>query len=168
VRVQITKKADGSGVLRCVRADGSAAWQKQTDRHAAFFALHDLTHFAVETTLGYRRGFFGLVAEGWEMEDTTGKGARGPLPPEAVEVEGIVGLLDAERGGGQIWTLEEFNEFAAMKGARKLSFDEIVRVKKKRSELFQQWSAVEPGATLELQFEVAGEACHAPTPRVVL
>ncbi len=155
MRVQITKKADGSGVLRCVRADGSATWQKQTDRHAAFFALHDLTHFAVETALGYRRGFFGLVAEGWEIEDTTGKGARGPLPPEAAEVEGIVGLFDAERGGGQIWTVEEFNEFGAMKGLRELSFDEIVKVKKKRSELFQQWFAVEPGAALELAFEVA-------------
>jgi len=156
VRVQITKRSDGAGVLRCVRADGSATWQKLTDRHAAFFALHDLTHFAVETTLGYRRGFFGLIAEGWEIDDTTGKGARGPLPSEAGEVELIVGLFSAERAGGVIWTVDEFNEFATMTGARKLSFDEIVRVKKKRSELFQQWSAVEPGATLELQYEVAG------------
>ena len=29
------------------------------------------------TALGYPRGFFGLIAEGWEIEDTTGKGARG-------------------------------------------------------------------------------------------
>jgi hypothetical protein len=155
MRVQITKKADGSGVLRCVRADGSATWQKQTDRHAGFFALHDLTHFAVETTLGYRRGFFGLVAEGWEIEDTTGKGSRGPLPPEAGEVEGIVGLLDAERAGGVIWTVDEFNEFAAMRETRRMTEDEIARVKKKRSELFRQWSAVAPGATLELQYEAA-------------
>ena len=42
-----------------------------------------------------------------------------------------------------------------MKGARKLSFDEIARVKKKRSELFQLWFAVEPGAMLELQYEFA-------------
>jgi hypothetical protein len=155
VHVQITKKADGSGVLRCVRADGSATWQKQTDRHAAFFALHDLTHFAVETTLGYRRGFFGLIAEGWEIEDTTGKGARGPLPAEAGEVECLVGLFFAEGAGGVIWTVEEFNDFGTMQGARGLSADEIVRVKKKRSELFQQWSAVAPGATLELQFDAA-------------
>jgi hypothetical protein len=161
VRVQITERADGAGVLRCVRADGSATWQKQTDRHAAFFALHDLTHFAVETTLGYRRGFFGLISEGWDIEDTTGKGARGPLPPEAAEVEGVVGLFDAERAGGQIWTVAEFNEFAAMKGARTLTFDEIARIKNKRSDLFQQWSAVVPGETLELQFDVADEACPA-------
>jgi hypothetical protein len=157
VRVQITKRSDGAGVLRCVRADGSVTWQKQTDRHAAFFALHDLTHFAVETVLGYRRAFFGLVAEGWDIEDTTGKGARGPLPPEAGEVECLVGLFFTERAGGVIWPVDEFNEFAAMqiKGARRLSADEIARVKKKRSELFQQWSAVAPGATLELAFEKA-------------
>jgi hypothetical protein len=155
VRVQITKKADGTGVLRCVRDDGSITWQKQTDRHAAYFALHDLTHFAVETTLKIRRGFFGLIAEGWDIEDTTGKGARGPLPPEAGEAEMIVGLFSAERASGVIWTVDEFNEFGATTGVRKLTFDEIVRVKKRRSELFQQWAAVEPGATLELTFEHA-------------
>jgi len=158
VRVQFTKKADGSGVLRCVRSDGSVTWQKQTDRHAAYFSLHDLTHFAVEIALGLRRGFFGLIAEGWDIEDTTGKGARGPLPPEAGEAEMIVGLFSAERASGVIWTVDEFHESAAMVGTRKLTFDEIVRVKKKRSELFQQWSAVEPGATLELQFEISAVA----------
>ena len=145
MRVQITKKTDGSGVLRCVRDDGSVTWQKQNDRHAAYFSLHDLTHFAVETELGLRRGFFGLIAEGWDINDTTGKGARGPLPREAGEVEMIVGLFSAG-------TVDEFNEAAAMVGTRKLSFDEIERVKKKRSELFQQWSAVAPGAMLELEY----------------
>ena len=162
MRVQITKKADGSGVLRCVRDDGSVTWQKQTDRHAAYFALHDLTHFAVETTLGFRRGFFGLIAEGWEIEDTTGKGARGPLPPDACQAEVIVGLFSAERAGGVIWTVDEFNECGAMTGARKLTFDEIVRVKKKRSELFQQWAEVAPGETLELPFEIPALTGRAP------
>jgi hypothetical protein len=41
-------------------------------RNAAFFALHDLTDFAVESTLGFRCGFYGLAAQGWEIEDTTG------------------------------------------------------------------------------------------------
>ena len=164
MKVQIAKKADGSGVLRCVRDDGSVTWQKQTDRHAAYFALHDLTHFAVETALGLRRGFFGLIAEGWDIDDTTGKGARGPLPPEAGEAEMIVGVFSAERAGGSIWTVEEFNECAKMSGTRALTLDEIVRVKKKRSELFQQWSAVAPGATLELEFEEAAVTGRAPGP----
>ena len=149
--IQITKRSDGGGVLRCVRADGSVTWQKQTARHAAFFALHDLTHFAVETTLGYRQGFFGLIAAGWDVDDTTGKGARGALPPEAGEVEQIVGLFSSERSG-YIWTAEEFNEFSP----RRLTLEEIQRVRARCSQLFQQWFAIEPGATFELEYQ------HAP------
>src|ERR1700730_16431836 len=112
--VEIVKRADGNGVLRCTRADGSVTWQKQNTRHAAFFALHDLTHFAVESTLGFRRGFFGLIAEGWEVDDTTGKGARGPLPEEAAVVEYIVGAFDTERASSTLLTADEFNEYAAI------------------------------------------------------
>jgi hypothetical protein len=155
--VHITKRADGAGLLRCLRGDGSCAWQKQKERNAAHFALHDLTHFAVETTLGYRNAFFGLLNQGWEMADVTGKGARGRLPPEALEVEAIVGLFDAERACGANWTSEEFNRFArirAEEGAplRLLTENEIKRIKVCRSELFERWRALAKGERLELKF----------------
>jgi hypothetical protein len=149
--IQITKRADGAGVLRCTRADGSVTWQKQADRHAAFFALHDLTHFAVESVLGFRQGFYGLLAAGWDIEDTGGKGARGRLPPEAVEVERIVGLFDTERGSGVFLTAEDYDLFATP-GMRRLSDEEIVRVRTRRGELFSQWAAVAPGEAMELKF----------------
>jgi hypothetical protein len=158
LRITITKKTDGSGVLHCTRADGSVTWQKQ-DRHAAFFALHDLTHFAVETTLNYRRAFFGLVAEGWEIEETTGKGVRRPIPEEAIEVERLVGTLDSERASHAIWTADEFNEMLAIQTSdssrdrtRRLSDDDLARIRKCRSELYQRWFAIEPGKQLELTF----------------
>ncbi len=147
LRIEIVKRADGGGLLRCIRQDGSATWQKQ-ERHAAHFALHDLTHFAVETVLGYRRGFFGLVAEVWDLEDTTGKGKRGPLPDEATEVEKIVGLFDSERASGQLWMSDEFNMFAP----RLLSNGEVQRIRTVRGNLFQRWSGVQPGGKLELHF----------------
>jgi len=145
LKIEISKRTDGVGVLRCTRADGSITWQKQP-KHGAHFALHDLTHYAVETALGYRRGFFGLIAEGWEVEDTTGKGARGPLPEEALEVERIVGLFDSERGSGMLWTAEEFNGFAPCS----LTDAEIQKVRALRGELFRRWSAVVTGQKLEL------------------
>jgi hypothetical protein len=37
-------------VLQCARNDGSVTWQS---KHAAHFALHDLTHYAIETALGF-------------------------------------------------------------------------------------------------------------------
>jgi hypothetical protein len=150
--VQIAKRADGSGVLRCTRADGSVTWQKQT-RHAAHFAVHDLTHFAVESTLGFRRGFFGLIAEGWEIDDTTGKGSRGRLPDEAVEVEHIVGMFDMERASGTLVTAEDF----AIHSSRALTGEDIARVRSCRGELFSRWSALEPSGTMELRFEYPQE-----------
>ena len=160
MRVEISKRNDGCGVLRCVRADGSCTWQKQTVRNAPHFALHDMTHFAVETVLGIQNGFFGLLAQGWDMEDTTGKGARGALPKEAIEVEALVGTFDAERACAQIWTASEFNEHAMTSACnsdrptpRPLSEDELARVRALRSELFEKWGAVAPGCALQLQFE---------------
>jgi hypothetical protein len=147
LRIEIAKRADGAGVLRCIRPDGSVTWQKQV-KHAAHFALHDLTHYAVETALAYRRGFFGLIAEGWDVEDTTGKGARGALPGEAVEVERIVGLFDSERGAGVLWTGEEFNAVAP----RQLTDAEIQSVRSLRALLFQDWFGIPPGDKLELTF----------------
>jgi hypothetical protein len=152
VLIEIAKQSDGSGVLRCRREDGSVTWQKQT-KHAAHFAMHDLTHYAVETVLGYRRGFFGLIAEGWDVEDTTGKGARGPLPAEAVEVEQLVGLFDSERGCGVLWTAAEFNAFAPLM----LTGDEIEKIRALRAALLHEWAALAPGQKMELRFACQGQ-----------
>jgi len=157
--IRITKRKDGGGVLRCIRADGSETWQKQESRHAPFFALHDLTHFAVETVLGYRRGFFGLISEGWDVADTEGKSAKGSLPDDAAEVEYLAGCFDRERASGALWTAEEFNEFAAIHAAtserrvpRLLTEEDLTQVRELRGKLFAQWSAVSPGASIELEF----------------
>jgi hypothetical protein len=158
--IQITKRANGEGVLRCVRADGTVTWQKQESRHAAFFALHDLTHFAVESTLGFRSGFFGLIAEGWEIEETTGKGARGAIPDEAKAVEYIVGSLDSERASGAVWSADDFNRQAAIHAAsaglpepRALTEEELARVRARMAELLAEWRAIAAGQTLELRFD---------------
>jgi hypothetical protein len=158
MQVEIVKRPDGAGVLRCTRADGSVSWQKQTDRHAAFFALHDLTHFAVETTLGYMRGFFSLVAEGWDIDDTTGKGARGPLPAEAIEVEILVGLFSMEASSG-LCNADHFNatlarqlEASGSYSPRLLGGEQLIAVRKRRSELFQQWADIPVGETMQLTF----------------
>ncbi len=148
LQIEIAKQPDGAGVLRCTRRDGSVTWQKQT-KHAAHFSVHDLTHLAVETVLRYRRGFFGLIAEGWDVDDTTGKGSRGVLPAEAMEVERIVGLFDSERASNVSWRVEEFNRFSP----RVLTDTEIQDVRALRSVLFHQWSSIAPGQKLALTFD---------------
>ena len=148
LRIEILKQPDGAGVLRCTRQDGSVTWQKQM-KHAPYFALHDMTHYAVESALGYRHGFFGLIAGGWDIEDTTGKGACGVLPSEALEVEQIVGLFQSEQTSSSLWTTEQFNSFAP----RPLTDADIRNVRGLRGELFEKWFAIPPGAKLVLEFE---------------
>jgi hypothetical protein len=165
LQVQLTKRADGGAVLRCVRTDCSITWQKHEGRQAAFFPLHDLTHFAVETILGFRHGFFGLIAEGWEIDETSGKGRRGPLPSEAVVVEHLVGLLDVERATGDAWSAQEYATQLAIKGLIAtdaapawLTDAALERVRLRRRELFAEWAAVPPAASLDLTFQL-------PSPR---
>jgi len=159
LKIQFTKRADGGAVLKCIRADGSTTWQRQDDQHAAFFPLHDLTHYAVETELGFARGFFGLIAEGWNIDETTGKTARGALPNEALEVEYIVSAFSAERAGGAVASAAEFNKlaatFASAKGMptpRRLTDADLVRVRTRFDELANKWRALPPDSTLELVF----------------
>lgn len=157
--VRLTKRADGDILLKCVRPDGTASWQRQKGAHATFFPLHDLTHFAIESELGCRCAFYGLIAAGWDIEDTTGKGTRGPLPPEALAVEYLVGALDLERAGSVTWTAGELNEQARAFAAERdlpaphpLTDDDLARVRSTLGDLLRRWHALEPGTTLELSF----------------
>jgi hypothetical protein len=159
VLIEFTKRADGRTVLRCVRVDGSITWQRNDDQNARFFPLHDLTHYAVETELGFRRGFFGLIAEGWDIDETTGKTARGALPNEALEVEYIVSAFSAERAGGTSASAAEFNElaatFAQSKGIaapRQLSGEELGRVRARFADVATRWRALPAGETLALAY----------------
>jgi hypothetical protein len=159
LKIQFTKHADGGALLKCIRADGSTTWQRQHDKNAAFFPLHDLTHYAVETELGFRHGFYGLIAEGWDIAETTGKTARGPLPNEAIEVEYVVAAFSAERASGVAATGEEFNQLAAtfatakeMALPRGLTDQDLAGVRARFDELVMKWRTLPRGATLELVF----------------
>ncbi len=150
LRIEMTKRPDGGSVLRCVRADGSTTWQHHRGRQAAFFPVHDLAHLAVESVLGATSGFYGLVAAGWDIEDTTGKGARGAIPDEAMRIERLVGILDLERAGSASWSAAALN--AQLGGEPTISDEELERVRATTHELIARWSSLAPGETLVVLF----------------
>lgn len=157
--IRIKKKTDGSAALSCVRADGSATWQRQEGRLGQFFPLHDLTHYAVETVLGHRRGFYGVVADGWDLTDFGAPWPKGPLPADMDPSEGIVGLLDAERFQGAKITVTELRERPDTVAAAFVALvtdAQLDAVRARRAELFAMWEALPPGETLELPFDRRG------------
>ena len=151
--IRIKKKTDGSAALSCVRSDGTVTWQRQDGAQGRFFPLHDLTHYAVETVLDFR-GFYSLVAAGWDLTDFGQPWPRGEIPPEAHIVEQVVGFLDTERASGSEWPAADLR----LAPPHAVTDRDLRRVRDARRGLFARWAALPAGDTLELEF------AHAPKP----
>lgn len=167
LRINLKRMADGSAALTCTRRDGSVIWQRQPGQRGLVFPMHDLTHYAVETVLGSRQGFFGLLAAGWEFGDFAAPWPRGPIPAEARDVEVLVGLFESERRMGGGWTSAELRAqgelyAAAQRSAGKvatmpeLSDENAVRIHALLEKLLARWAATRPGETLEFAFDCRG------------
>ena len=159
ITIRIKKTTDGAAALSCVRADGSVTWQRPEGQQGRFFPYHDLTHFAVETVLSIK-GFYRVVADGWDLTDFGKPWPKGPLPDEAHLAEVIVGFLDTERAARISWSAEDWRMAAtAYFQGRKLpvpplpTADDLARIREERGKLFERWTALPPGQTLELRLD---------------
>jgi len=158
--VHLTKHAPDDYALTCVRAGGTTTSQRTRGDSAQFFPFHDLTHLAVETVLGRRSGFYGLVCDGWQLSEFAKPGVSRRLPAEAVATEQLVALFDGERVVGGPWTAAEFNASLAeyLKNSGRdctpapLTEAELARVRAEHARLAALWLALPAGETLELRF----------------
>lgn len=156
--IRLTKKTDGSSVLACTRPDGSVTWHRYRQ---PFYALHDLTHFAVESVLGLRHGFYGLLASGWNIIDFGDRALNDAERPDATLAEGAAGLLDQERGTGRAYDADTFNAMltdmlAAMHAPhdRLLTDAELDAIRARVRDLTGRWLATPPGEALTLAFDL--------------
>lgn len=163
--IQFKRHGDHATSLTCTRRDGSVTWQRFDGPTAMVFPGHDLTHFAVETVLGFRRGFYGLLTEGWDIRDFAKPWPRGEIPDDAREVELIVGFFDSDRRQGDAWTAAEFAAHAELfigaaraRGkavpprTRVLTDDDLERVRAVRDGLLARWHRLGEGEALALEF----------------
>ena len=133
--------------LTCIRDDGSVTWSHI--HHG--FALHDLTHYVVETSLGFNDAFFGLIAKGYNIPDFNLPKSKRPfhIPEEAISVEPIVALLQMEH-----W--ESFPEKLIDSDSQELppsvTSEQINNMRKRLNELVQKWESILPGESLELEY----------------
>ncbi len=160
LRIQIKKGRDAPSVLTCIRRDGTRTWHRL---HSSL-PVHDLTHYAVETILGTREAFFGLVARGWDIADFEKPVKRGRPPDQALGVEHVVGLLQVERSDGATLPAANFNDsIGAMMSVglraalHTLTDDELERIRTAIRDLTERWIALPRGETLELAFDLGSE-----------
>ncbi len=118
-------------------------------------------HYAVETTLGMRRAFFGLIAEGWDVTTFEEPGTAARLPAEAIHAEQIVNLLLQEAVEGESRLAEVFNATlaAAVAGAKQMQTAppvltelQLSRIRERFGELSAEFRSLGEGETLELNF----------------
>ena len=138
---------DKPDTLTCIRDDGSVTW---THIYPGF-VIHDLTHYVVETSLGYTNAFFGLISKGYNIpEFSLPKSDRTfNIPHEAISVEPIVALLQMEH-----W--DSFPDELIDKDSSELppnvTSEQIDNMRARLNELVQKWEEMLPGECLELAY----------------
>lgn len=147
--------------LSCTRKDGSQTWSKI---HPGL-AIHDLIHYAVETTLGFQNAFYGLLAQGYNIEDFALPRGERPiallpknLPFEAIYTEFVVGLFQMETLSSEPYA--DFNGLLRaayiekrLKGFRSLSEEQIHNIRLKIKTLNQSWQEKTYDEALVLEFQ---------------
>ncbi|MEE8154426.1 MAG: hypothetical protein V3T53_05645 [Phycisphaerales bacterium] len=152
--IRLKKGRGKPDVLTCIRSDGSTTWTR-----LRIPAQHDLVHYVVETTLGLRDSFYGLVARGVDITDFEKPKEQQTFqtPIEAVHTEYIVGLLQMELANGapyedfnaQLRAMCEQNRFSA---PPEIEPEVIQRIRQAVSAILYEWQTVAPGQTFELTY----------------
>lgn len=155
------KKLDGGVVLTCIPLRGTPAVQRTG--YGGFFALHDLMHYVVETTLQLDSAFFGLMSRGWTFEtfsDRSDPRSR-QLPAQALLAEHLVAILsrrildEAWRDPDlfDLWAAEVNAELAqVLPEAVPIPRPTLREIGDRFTSLARQWAEVPIGEHLELHF----------------
>jgi len=124
-----------------------------------FFVRHDLSHYALEKSLGYTTAFMGLLNKGMDVKDFEDRQKRQglALTDEAVYAENMANLFLMEIAQGEV---EDFNHllagsFVVMGTAYpppRLSLDQLKEIRSLLRRLMEEWRLLPEGQTMTLVF----------------
>jgi hypothetical protein len=156
IRLTKAKNEGKQDRLTCVRDDGSqTSWPL-----SSHFAQHDLLHYVVETTLGLKEAFFGLIAKGREIDSFgTQDGQKDVYTKDEGDAELIVGLLQTQMRSGGTQSNAEFWKMLTLTCEKRnwpmpqaFSDEQLDDIKQKISDLEGKWQRLPAGEWLELVF----------------
>ena len=155
MEISFIKKGLNKHVISCKRNDGSVTWMQSDD----FFVRHDLMHYAVETTMNYKNGFYGILNSGVNITDfELPKDKRNfEFTPQALYAETLVGLISTELSQGNFENIEEtINDMykANYPGVKapEINPASIDQIKVRYHELVLDWMKLSPDQKLVLHF----------------
>lgn len=120
--------------------------------HTQTYFLHDITHFCVELELGIQNGFWGMIAQGYKMNDLASK--ENELGAELRGVEKIVGPVQALYNGHM--SKQMFEEHMSHINFKMTEPGFPENVVGRIHDIMNEWKYMESGKVLVLNF--AGES----------
>ena len=169
---RLKKNADAKSQLILIREDGThtAGTIGPADGYGP---VHDLTHFAIESTLGIDEGFLGLCASGWEISDFEVRGTPGRLPAEAIFAEVAAGELSRQVLTRQMTSLEDFlwaidltfKQHPGGVDRPEITEEKFAVIHAFIAEQWKRWREMPANGTIELTYNSRRRSnCPAPTP----
>ena len=162
LRLQFKKQKDGSAVLTCFRTDGTSTFTKIRPG----LEVHDLAHYVVETALGFKKAFYGLINQGYTVPDFELPRGQRPialipenLPTESLQTEFIVNQLQIElyNSGKQQDFIPLLQQAMANRNVAfptVLTSDKVPAMRQELSALVSRWLALPAGESMTLEMEV--------------
>ena len=154
MKVQFKKKRE-----RHIIAYQREGMNEQWIEADAFLVLHDLSHYAVEKTLGYQQAFWGLVKSGAHHRDFEQRETRKKLlvSDEAWYAESLANLFLMERAQG---IFDDFNKVLEETlqttlpqiPPMSLSAGQLSAIRTFYNDLVDQWKGLEEDGILTLVF----------------
>ena len=141
MRIVFTKISDDRHSVTVTRVDGTSDSIEVPTRE---YLRHDLAHFAIESELPIRKGFWGCVAAGASLR---GEGVGGS---DAAFAEGLAGPLQTlfriDAG------LDAYTQLLSTAAAKSGSPDLALRVHECIRQLRGRWKATSYGGQMELNW----------------
>ena len=161
-RIEIKKEVNKTSTLKCIRNDGSITYSKiQVD-----FEIHDIAHYVVEKQLQLKNAFYGLLAQGYQINDFGLPKDERPealqsqnLPAEALATEHLVNLLtiDFMQTDVKMDISKSLNEILTennLSFPEKVTAEKILLMKKELAVLMVKWKGLQYNQTLEMILEL--------------
>jgi len=160
IKIALKKGIQKPSILTIYRSDGSLTWSKL---HKGL-ETHDLAHYAVESTLKFTKAFYGIIDEGYTIQDFEAPKAQRKtavqpehLHPEALITEHIVNLLEVELLNSGLNTnfIEDLNSILQendLTFPKALSFEVLLKIRETYHHLYNQWLILNENEELNISF----------------
>jgi hypothetical protein len=155
MQIIIKNKGPQKNSISYKRDDQLDYWQEAND----FLVMHDLSHYAIETTLNFTTAFLGIIKRGVNPMDFENKETRDRLilTVEAWYAETLANLFLFEHSQGKF---EDFNAVfeESLKQTNpelpplKLNDLEIEKIRKTYQGLLSRWRGLKMNEALVLEF----------------